>query len=247
MRNIDEIVLALDKEVMMVRDIGVEVGLGAVDRHFPQQPGICELVKGVVNRGQRNCDLGTIGLFIEHFRREVPIALCKQEPAQCYALASRTQPHLAQKRQNVVPRTPITALDRSVARGRMPCRGMIECYLGTKLHGSRHASWEMPSDDCFTRNYIHCLDLLQALRNNLHPAYILLWRASTCSDDSVRPSFAQWVAYVREMQPCKSAYTAARTKSECKNDVRALNSRTCSPAAAAKCLLVVRNCRCHPC
>src|SRR5215472_8411975 len=58
--------------------------------------------------------------------------------------------------------------------------------------------------------------------------------------------FAHSTAYVREC-PHETAHTAARTKSECKNDVQALNLKTCSRAAAVKCLPAVRSCRCRPC
>src|SRR5215470_18853636 len=80
-RNIDQIVLVLDEEVVVVRDVGVEIGLRAVDRHFSQQPGTGELMKRIVDRGERHSDLGAACLFVKHFRGQVTVALAnKSQP-----------------------------------------------------------------------------------------------------------------------------------------------------------------------
>ena len=41
-----------DEEMAVVRCIGVEVGLGAIDGQLAQQAGLRELVQRVVDRGQ---------------------------------------------------------------------------------------------------------------------------------------------------------------------------------------------------
>src|SRR5579863_2629291 len=48
-RNIEQIVLVLDEEVMVLGIVGVEIGLGAVDRDLAQQADFGELVQRVVD------------------------------------------------------------------------------------------------------------------------------------------------------------------------------------------------------
>src|SRR6266566_5966964 len=80
-RNINQIVFVLDEEVVVVRDVGVEIGLRPVDRYFPPQSGAGELMKRIVDRGQRNGDLRAACLFVKHFRGQVAVTLRKQKPA----------------------------------------------------------------------------------------------------------------------------------------------------------------------
>ena len=47
-RNVDQLVIVLEIEVMMRRDVGVEIGLGAVDADLAQQARIGQLVERVV-------------------------------------------------------------------------------------------------------------------------------------------------------------------------------------------------------
>ena len=55
-RDVDEGILALDEEVVVLARVGVEIGLGAVDRELAQQPGFGELVQRVVDGRERDRD-----------------------------------------------------------------------------------------------------------------------------------------------------------------------------------------------
>ncbi len=46
----------LEIEVMMFGGVGVEVGPARIDHHLAQQPGVGELVQGVVDGGERDPD-----------------------------------------------------------------------------------------------------------------------------------------------------------------------------------------------
>src|ERR1043166_4755727 len=64
--NVDQLVTALKVEVMMRGDVGVEVGLGAVDTDLTQQTGIGQLVQRIVDGGERDRDLGVGGFLVKH-------------------------------------------------------------------------------------------------------------------------------------------------------------------------------------
>src|SRR6185312_9548177 len=104
-RDVEHLVRAFDEEVVMRRDVGIEVGLGAVDRDLAQQADLGELVQRVVDGGERHRHLGAGRLLVEHLGGQMPVALAEQDPAERHALAGRTQADLAQHRFHVVPRT----------------------------------------------------------------------------------------------------------------------------------------------
>ena len=90
----------------MVRgDVGVEIGLGAVDADLAQQAGIGQLVERVVDGRQRHRNLGERRFLVEHFRRQVARALAEQQPAQRHALPGRPQAGGLQHFIDVVPGT----------------------------------------------------------------------------------------------------------------------------------------------
>src|SRR6266545_1468182 len=102
-RNVEQRVLALDEEVMVLGIVGVEIGLGAVDRDLAQEAHVGELVQRVVDGRQRHRHLGLGGFLVEHLGGDVPVALAEQNPAERHALAGRTQAHIPQHRLDVMP------------------------------------------------------------------------------------------------------------------------------------------------
>ena len=51
-RNVDQFVVVFEIEVVMRGDVGIEIGLGAVDADLAQQARIGELIEGVVDGGE---------------------------------------------------------------------------------------------------------------------------------------------------------------------------------------------------
>ena len=147
-RNVDQRVLALDEEVVMLRRVGVEIGLRAVDRDLPQQPDIGELMQRVVDGRQRHRHLGVVGLLEQQLGGDVPVALAEQEPAQLHALAGGPQPHVTQHRLDVVP----GATGERGARRRHGCRSAPaprrrKPWFAT---GSWAGSWARPNSTAGT-------------------------------------------------------------------------------------------------
>src|SRR5262249_19835014 len=89
---------------MMGGDIGVEIGLRAINRDLSQQSYFGELVQGVVDRRERYRDFRARCLFVEHFGSQVPIAFAEQDPTQRHALTGWAQTNFTQHRLHVVPR-----------------------------------------------------------------------------------------------------------------------------------------------
>ena len=52
--DVHEFIFVLDEKVMVSGIVGVEVGLGRIDRNLPQQTEVGELVQRVVHRGKRH-------------------------------------------------------------------------------------------------------------------------------------------------------------------------------------------------
>ena len=71
----------------MVFDVGVEVGTPGLDHDFAQQARGGELMKRVVDRGERNPHLGGERLLVQLLRAQVPIAAILQKPDQGQTLA----------------------------------------------------------------------------------------------------------------------------------------------------------------
>src|SRR6516165_5407210 len=67
----------------------------------------------IVDGGERDRHFGAVRLFIEHFRRHVPVALGEQDPAERHTLPGRTQADAAQLGLDVMPGT---AGERAVVR-----------------------------------------------------------------------------------------------------------------------------------
>ena len=75
----------------MVRRVGVEIRLCALDGEDAQQACLGELVQRVVDGGQRNRHAGAQRFLVQLFGREVAVALGEQKLGQCNALTRRPQ------------------------------------------------------------------------------------------------------------------------------------------------------------
>ena len=53
-RNVHELAVLFDEEVVVVRRVGVEIGLAAVDRELAQKAGLGELMQRIVDGGERH-------------------------------------------------------------------------------------------------------------------------------------------------------------------------------------------------
>ena len=95
-RNVAYVVLALDEEVMMVRDVGVEICLRRFHGQDPQQPRFGELVKRVVDRRERHRHACGGRLLVQFLRGEVPVALGEEQMGKGDTLSRGAQSGRAQ-------------------------------------------------------------------------------------------------------------------------------------------------------
>src|SRR4051812_25388812 len=94
--DILELTGAFEEEVMVVGDVGVEVGPPGLDHDLAQQTRGGELVQRVVDRGQGHPDAGRHGLAMKLLGRDVPVAAVEQQAGKGEALARRPQAGLMQ-------------------------------------------------------------------------------------------------------------------------------------------------------
>ena len=76
--QIDQFPFVLNEKVMVIADIGVEIGAAAIDGDRAQQSGSGELVQGVVDGGQRDMDAGCLSFGTQIFRRKMAMSLAKR-------------------------------------------------------------------------------------------------------------------------------------------------------------------------
>jgi hypothetical protein len=57
-RNIEQAAAVLEKEVMMVTDVGVEIGASGIHHHLTQHPCLDELLQRIVDGRERHPDRG---------------------------------------------------------------------------------------------------------------------------------------------------------------------------------------------
>ena len=76
--NINQLVVILEIEVVVRGDVGVEIGLCAVDRDLAQETRIGELIERVVDGRQRHRNLGQRRFLVQHFRGQMAGALAEQ-------------------------------------------------------------------------------------------------------------------------------------------------------------------------
>ena len=94
--QVDQLSIVLDEEVMVITDIGVEIGTAAVDSDYTQKSSPGELVKHVVDRGQGDMDAGRLRFSMQILRRKMAIAFGEKNAAQLDALTRRTKAGVAQ-------------------------------------------------------------------------------------------------------------------------------------------------------
>ena len=131
--NVDQRVLAFDKEMVVIRRIGVEISLGTINRDLAQQPNVGELVERVVDGRKLDRHAGVACFHEQHLGREVTIPLGEQEPAQFHALARRPEANFSQHGAYVVPRAAVVFGTRAVC----PDEGSTHFIRGqgsTRLH-----------------------------------------------------------------------------------------------------------------
>ena len=61
--NVDQLTIVFDIEVLVIADIGVEIGLAGIDNDFVLHAGLRELMQRVVNGGERDAD-ARFGRFV---------------------------------------------------------------------------------------------------------------------------------------------------------------------------------------
>ncbi len=80
------------EEMMMVGDIGVEIGTPRLNHDFAQQPGGLKLVQGIVNGGEGDPDAVGLCPSMQRLGRHMAIAIRKQKTGKGQALTRRPQP-----------------------------------------------------------------------------------------------------------------------------------------------------------
>jgi len=77
--DIDEPSLGLHEEMVVIGDVGVEIGALSTDGDLAQQPRALELVQGVVNGGQGDLFARRHRLLVKDFGGHVTVAVAKQQ------------------------------------------------------------------------------------------------------------------------------------------------------------------------
>ena len=90
-RNILQRRGVLEIEVMVIFDVGVEIGPAGLHNDLAQQTRGGELVQSIVDGRQRDLDMGADRLDVEPLRRQVPGTFFQQELGQSQALTGRSK------------------------------------------------------------------------------------------------------------------------------------------------------------
>ena len=64
-----------EKEVMMVTDIGIDIGAAGIHHHLAQQPCLDELVQRIVDGRERHPDRGLDRFAVQLLGGDVPVTL----------------------------------------------------------------------------------------------------------------------------------------------------------------------------
>ena len=80
--DVFKLIGAFIKKVVVVGDVGIEVGTLRIDDNFAEHSRLGELMQGVVNGGQRDTHCRRPRLAMEDFRRHVPVRPFKQKLRQ---------------------------------------------------------------------------------------------------------------------------------------------------------------------
>ncbi len=95
-RNIQYLVVAFNEKVMMIGDVGVEIGLGAFDGEHADQARLGKLMQRVVDSRERNRNARGDGFLVKLFYGQMAIPLGEEKIAERDALPGRPQAHIAQ-------------------------------------------------------------------------------------------------------------------------------------------------------
>src|SRR5215471_458736 len=101
--DIDEPPLGLHEEVVVIGNVGVEIGALSTDGDLAQQPRALELVQGVVNGGQGNLFARRHRLLVKDFGGHMTVTIAKQQSRQGHALTRRPQVCPPQQRPYLDP------------------------------------------------------------------------------------------------------------------------------------------------
>ena len=91
-RDVHQLAGMLAEEMVVVRRVGVEIGLGAFHRDLAQQARLGELVQRVVDRGERHRHFARQRLLVQRLRRDMAVALGEQQMRQRHALPRGPKP-----------------------------------------------------------------------------------------------------------------------------------------------------------
>src|SRR5690606_21746920 len=89
--DVEDLVLAFDEEMMMVRRVGVEICLRALDGEDAQQAGLGELMQRVVDSREGNGDAGGDCFLVKLLGGKMPIPFREKKLGKRHALACRAQ------------------------------------------------------------------------------------------------------------------------------------------------------------
>ncbi len=91
MRNIEDHIFPFEEEVLVIGDIGVEIGFGPFHRDDAQHARFRKLVQRVVYGGERDRNVSHDGFLVKVFRGQVAVALSENQARKCNALARGAQ------------------------------------------------------------------------------------------------------------------------------------------------------------
>lgn len=112
--DVEYLIFAFDKEMMVRRRIGIEIGFRSIDRDLTEKADFRELVQRVVNCRERDWHFRARRFFVKHLGGEMAIAFTEENPAQRHALAGWTQSNLTQHGLYIMPWA--AGEDRSIRR-----------------------------------------------------------------------------------------------------------------------------------
>lgn len=94
--DILQLAAAFMEEMMVVVDIGVEIGAPGLHHHFAQQPGLPELVQRIIDRGQGDLHPRLQRFPMQLFGCDMAVPGIKQQLGQGQPLAGGPQPGFRQ-------------------------------------------------------------------------------------------------------------------------------------------------------
>ena len=100
MLNINQATFAFNIEVMVVRNIRIEITPRFLDLHFAQNTRFVKLVERVVNRGLANAQPGGAGFAVQGLGGNMAVALTKKQMRQSHARARGPQARRLQLSDN---------------------------------------------------------------------------------------------------------------------------------------------------